>query len=212
MRKILMFFAGLILLGLTFVTLYFSGALFDATNNRYINAFVFQPNNLSVDRIGRPIPVDELSDEFIRKRLIKKFIIEYFYATPDVEDIAQRTRSNSVLSAMATPLVFKEWVNGEAKDIETLAGYKSLRTVTVADEIIPQGDYWEVRYRLKTWDTPNDMDLEPRFEDGIVYIKISFEKGIRDQINGQDFNVNKYLKDGKDPAVIFKFKVEEVRR
>lgn len=207
-----MFFAGLALLLLTFVTLYFSGALFDASNKRYIDTFVFQPNDLSVDRISRPIPADQLSEKFIRERLIKKFIVEYFYVTPDVENIAQRTGSHSIMSAMASPEVFKDWKNTEADTIEKLAGAKILRTVSIGDEILKKGDYWEIYYELKTWEEPNNIDVEPIIHAGIMYIKISFEKGIRNQINGQDFDVQKYLDEGKDPAAIFKFKVIEVRR
>ena len=129
-----------------------------------------------------------------------------------MENIANRTRSHSVMSAMASPAVFKDWKNVEAATIEKLAGSKIFRTVSVADEILQKGDYWEVYYELTTWEEPNNMELEPIIHGGIMYIKISFEKGIRDQINGQDFNVQKYLNEGKDPAAIFKFKVEEVRR
>ncbi len=213
MRKVFMFFVGSLLLLLTFVALYFSGALFDISNERYIQAFVFQPNNLSNDRIGHPVPVEQLSDKFIRERLIKKFIIEYFYVTPDIENIALRTRGDSVLAAISAPGVFKEWKNTNVKEIEQMAGKKNLRTVTVKDIILPQNsDYWDVSYELKTWDESNNMNLTPSTKDGILHIKISFEKGIRDKRSGQNFDVQKYLKDGGDPAAVFKFRVEEVRR
>jgi hypothetical protein len=212
MHKLIMFFAGLILLMLTFAALYFSGALFDAGSKRQIKSFVFQPNDLSVGRIGRPIPVDELSEKFILERLIKKFVFEYFYATPDVENIAQRTRGNSILSAISAPDVFQEWKNTEAKEIEKLAGEKMLRMVRVADEILLKGDYLEVYYELITWDEPNNMNLGPKVENAIIYIKISFGQGVRDRINGRKFDVQKYLNGGGDPAAIFKFTVDGVRR
>jgi hypothetical protein len=45
-----------------------------------------------------------------------------------------------------------------------------------------------------------------------MYIKESFEKGVRDRIHGKDLDIQEYLGQGKDPAAIFKFQVEEVRR
>ena len=206
-----MFFIGTLLLLLTFVALYFSGALFDASNDRKIQAFVFQPNNLSNDRIGRPVSVDQLSEKFVREKLIRKFVFEYFYVTPDIENIAIRTRGDSVMAAMSGPDVFKEWKKDQAEKIENLAGKKSFRTVNVTDEILKKGDYWEVNYELKTWDEPNNMDLNPTIEKGTLYLKISFEKGIRDQRAGSSFDVGEYLKEGGDPASIFKFRVDEVR-
>ncbi|MBN1324797.1 MAG: hypothetical protein JW974_01095 [Alphaproteobacteria bacterium] len=212
MKKLIMFFAGIILLLLTFVALYFSGALFDASNDRYIEAFVFQPNNLSTDRIGHPVPVEKLSDKFVRERLIKKFIIEYFYINPDVENIALRTRSDSVMAAMSAPDVFKDWRKTEVKEIEDLSGKKAFRTVTIGDEILKKGDYWEVYYELKTWHETNNMNLTPDVKNGIMYIKISFEKGIRDKRAGGSFDIQKFLENGGDPAAVFKFRVDEVRR
>lgn len=212
MKKIVMFFIGTLLLLLTFVALYFSGALFDASNDRYIQSFVFQTNNLSTDRIGRPVPVDQLSEKFVRERLIKKFVFEYFYVTPDVENIATRTRSDSVMAAMSAPDVFKDWRKNQATEIENLASKKILRLVTVSDEILKKGDYWEVPYTLKTWNESNNMNLAPTVKSGVLYLKISFEKGIRDQRAGSSFDIGKYLKDGGDPAAIFKFRIDEIRR
>ena len=212
MKKVIMFFIGILLLLLTFASLYFSGAIFDITDNRNINAFVFQPNNLSSDRIGRPVPLDDLSEKFVREKLIKKFIIEYFYVTPDVENIALRTRSDSVMAALSASNVFKDWKKNDAQDIQNMAQKKMLRTVTINDEILKKGDYWQVDYELTTWNEANNMNLTPNKKNGIMYIKISFEKGIRDKRAGSSFNSAKYLEDGGDPASIFKFRVDEVRR
>lgn len=214
MRRLLGFLFGILILGLTFVILYFSGALYSSTDQRHIDPFIFQPNDISADRIGRPQPLEELTDKFVRERLIKKFVIEYFYVNPDVENIAQRTRPDSVLAALAHRSVFKEWQQNEARRIEDMATEKYMRTVTVANEIIqPAGsDYWIVHYELKTWDKPNNMELIPTVHRGIMHLKIEFEKGVRDLRGGQKFDVQKYLNDGGDPAAIFKFRVDEVRR
>lgn len=214
MKKVLTFFAGMILLLLMFVVLYVSGLIYNAGDDRKIGAFVFQPNNLSTQRIGKPVTIDDLSEKFIRERLIKKFVTEYFYVTPDPENIALRTRPDSILAALSSPDVFREWRNGTAIDIESMAQKKVLRRVTVANEILKpeNSDYWLVVYELKTWDSPNNFAQTPTIEKGVMYLDIDFEKGIRPQRGGQDFDVQQYLDDGGDPAAIFKFRVNEVRK
>jgi len=237
MKNLIMFFTGIILLGLAGAALYLSGAVFDAGGQRYIEAFVFQPNNLSEARIGRPVPVEQLSDKFIRERLIRKFVHEYFHVIPDGDDIARRTRADSVMAQLAASAVFSAWKQGEARDIETLSGKKTLRTVVVGDIILPPGsDYWEVHYDLYTWPQANDMDLTPAVTSGLMHLKISFARGVLGQkFDTDEFlksggennspgnpaaipkftskrDIGKYLSEGGDPAVIFRFLVDEVKR
>lgn len=206
-----MYLFGILLLVLSFATLYFSGALLDAGGNRYIDAFVMQPNNLSTDRIGRPVPMEQLSEDFIRERLIRKFLHEYFYVNPDIENIALRTRANSIMAAISHPDVFNAWRQNEAEDIEKLATKKYMRTVGVRDEILPRGEYYEVFYTLYTWEFANNMELAPIAENRVMYIKIAFEKGVRETRGGGSFDVQEYLQDGGDPAAVFKFRVDEVK-
>ena len=131
MKKLIMFFAGLALLLVTGAGLYFAGALYDAGDKFTVQPFIFQPNNLSAARIGTPLSIDQLSADTILETLIKKFVTEYFYITPDAEDIAQRTRRGSILSMLSSPDVFNEWKNDQAPVIERLADAHVLRTVHV---------------------------------------------------------------------------------
>lgn len=212
MRRLIIFLVGLLLLLLTFVTLYFSGALFDAADKRQIEPFVAQPNNLSEERIGRPITIEQATDTFVRERLIRKFVYEYFYVNPDVENIARRTRGDSVLATLSSKDVFNQWRAGTAEEIENLASKKYMRTVNIAREIILPKDsnYWVVNYDLYTWDAPNDMGLLPMVTSGTMYLKIEFIKGIRGQSGSSEFNVKQHLENGGDPAAIFMFRVDEV--
>jgi hypothetical protein len=207
-----MFLAGFILLPLAFAMLYFSGVLLDTGDNRHIDVFVFQPDIQSTRRMGRPVPVEELSDGFVRDKLIKKFIAEYFYVAPDAENIALRTKSNSILAAMSSAEVFWDWMKTEAQEITKMADKKILRDVNVLS-IIPRqpGNYFEVYYELKTWSRPNDMNAAPETQPGIANIYLNFEKGFREyRGQGQKFDIKKYLEDGGDPAAIFKFRVEKM--
>lgn len=214
MKKVLTFFAGIILLLLMFTALYVSGVIYNAADEKKIGSFVFQPNNLSTQRIGKPLTIDDMSEKFLRERLIKKFVTEYFYVTPDPENIALRTRQDSVLAALSSPAVFREWRDSTASEIETMAQKKILRKVTVANEILKpeNSDYWMVVYELKTWDGPNDLAQDPIIEKGVLYLDLDFEKGIRPQRSGQPFDVQEYLNNDGDPAAIFKFRVNEVRK
>lgn len=212
MKRLLMFFAGVILLALCGGALYLAGMLFDLGDARKINAFVMQPNNLSTDRIGAPVPMEERSETFIRNSLIRKFIYEYFYVNPDAENIATRMRGNSVLAAMSTPSVFQEWTDNTAQDITEMARARQMRTTRIGDIVLPPGgDYWYVSYDLLTWDTPNDMGAAPIVTGGVILLKITFFKELRDMRGGAKFDIKKYLDNGGDPAAIFKFRVDEVR-
>ncbi len=216
MKKVIMFLAGTVLLLMTCAVLFFSGALYDAGDQRQIEAFVMQPNDLSTDRIGRPIPIDQMSETSVRERLIRKFVHEYFYVNPDVENIAGRTRGNSIMAALAAPAAFDSWKKVQAEEIKVLAENKSMRVVTIADEILKRGDYWEVFYELRTWERPNEMDTPPLVESGTLYLKITLwepnESRMRETWGGDPFNAQKYLNGGGDPAAIFKFRVDEVRK
>ncbi len=207
-----MFFFGILLLGLTVAALYLAGTLFDIAERRKIDAFIMQPNDLSIDRIGTPIPLEQRSDAFIRNSLIRKFVYEYFYVNPDAENIAARTRRNSILAALSAPDVFDKWTDSVAVEIAEMARNKQMRTLYIGDIVLPPGgDYWYVSYDLMTWEAPNDMDTEPIVTSGVILLKITFVKDIRDTQGGAKFDVNKYLDNGGDPAAIFKFRVEEVR-
>lgn len=221
MRTIFGFLIGIVLIAIMGVVLFLSGAIFDATGSIRITPYVMQPNNRTDQRIGAPLAADALGDKFVRERLIRKFVYEYFYVLPDVENIAQRTLGNSVMAAMATPAVFENWKNTVAANIEQMAAKKMMRTVVVADEILkqPNSDYWEVYYELNTWDKPNDMTLVPIVETGIMYLKTHSWELTPEQILGQvpprdkirSGDINTYLKRGGDPAAIFNFVVEEIR-
>lgn len=212
MKKLIMFLAGLMLLVLMFGALYFTGAIYDAGSRTEIDTFFFQPNNLSSMRVGVPASPEELGESKVRDRLIGKFITEYFYATPDAENIARRTRPGSPMSQMTTATVFNAWQNGEAQVIQELAGKKAMRMATVIGEIRnPVGSkYYEVDYELKTWATPNDLSSHPSVSRGTMFLDITYEPGIRESI--REAGIHKYLDDGGDPAALFKFRVNEIAR
>lgn len=212
MRKLIMFLTGLVLLALTGVAVYFAGGIFDAGQKQTVRTYFFQPNNLSSMRPGVPQTADYMGESQFLNLLVQKYITEYFYASPDPENIARRTKPNSMLVKMSSPAVFEEWSNNEAEQIQKLAESKSMRVAHVIDEIFqPNGSkYWVVNYELKTWEKPNDFSVEPTVTRGTMYMDITYEPGIKE---GADVNaIHDYLKEGGDMSSVFKFRVNQIIR
>jgi hypothetical protein len=188
---------------------YFGAVIFDATYKMQIEPYFMQPADLSSARVGRPVPIEKLSDEFIRDRLIKKFVIEYFYVIPDSENVNERIESGAI-SRMGTPAVFREWKENVAPGLARLADDNVLRRVIVRDNIRKGGDYYVVEYDLITYDRPNDTNAVPEIKkNNEIRLRLAlFEKKIWED---SDAAIVKYLESGGDPSAIFKFKVDEVR-
>lgn len=189
------------------------GKSFDVSRNFSVNSVIFQPANLSRDRIEKPVPLDVLPDEFVRDSLIKKFVNEYFYIAPDAGDMARRKRTDSALARMSDPVVFDQWNEKFAEDMEKLADQNVMRRVVVNSIVLPpNSEYFQVSYDLMTWDVANDITRAPLIQKNkSMSIRLNFEKGVRQQqTNGARFDVKKYLEDGGDPATIFRFRALEV--
>ena len=206
------FLSILFLVTLAILLVYFGGALYDASKQIYIAPYVFQPALLSEDRIGRPVTLDSLSDEFVHDRLMKKFVHEYFYVVPDPNNVLTRMASGP-LTTMASKDVFRHWIEKVAPEISKLSESKALRQVFVHDTIQPVGDYYVVTYDLVTYNRPNDLSAAPTVQSGLqMHLMRRFKKEILDETDaGAPFDAKKYLKGGGDPATIFKFEVTEIR-
>ena len=213
MKKLVGFFAGIILLALCGAALYLTGAIFDAGRAQVIKPYFFQPNNISERRPGVPLTAADIGDSEFLELLVRKYITEYFYAAPDPENIAQRTNSQSTLALMSTAAVFDEWTQGEAQNIQKLADDKSMRTARVIDKIFkPSGsDYWVVNYELTTWAEPNDFDAAPVVNRGTMYMKIEYAPTMRQGVGVDIYKLHDYLEDGGDPAAVFQFTVTEIQ-
>ena len=209
------FFASLGLITLVLIALFFSAVLFDAAGDAQVKGFIFQPNNLAAARIGAPIPLEELTDSYVRDRLIRKYINEYLRVVPDVIDMGARRHSRSILAMMSVPEVFAQWDAETAPALERLAADGVLRRIVVHD-IVPAEDYYMVSYEMLTWESPNIIDAAPRSDKGIVHLQLYFEKSVWGTMNGRVdgplFDAERHLEAGRDPAEIFRFKVTRVVR
>jgi len=217
MRTLLFIFSALILLALAIAGVFFSGHLFDASRKIEIQPYVFQPAELSTDRIGRPIPLSELEhsdSDYVLTRLIAAFIREYHSVIPYPGDLETRAGQHSPLAAMTvgsqTP-VFANWVRNVKPELAALAESRKLRRVLVHRDRRVQGEYYVVRFDLFTYN-PNDPDARPEIIlDQQMLLRIRYEHGMRTELMGQPFDARRALESGRPPMLVFKFVVDEVR-
>jgi len=214
MRKIILFFTGLLILVLMFGALGGAGAIYDATRRMSIETYFFLPNNLSEQRVGRPVTAAELGPDKMRRRLIEHYISEYFYVIPDVANVEKRMGGKSPLAVMSVPGVFDEWKAGEGAEIQRLAEKGVFRTARLVGDIFKpeNSDYWTITYELATWREPNNMQETPVITRDVLYLRIQDAEMMefRDNIGGMD--ITQYLDAGYDPAAVFKFGILYIGR
>ena len=219
MKKLIMFLSGLVLIVLTIGMLFLASAIYDSAKKSSVDTYFFETNLRSEMRPGAPETPAQIGETTMREILIKKYVNEYFYAIPDIEDIANRMSRGSTLARMSSANVFNTWKNSTGADIQDMAERKQMRMVDIDGEIFKpaDSDYWVVPYVLYTWKSGNNMNDVPRVTHGILLMEIAFENGVREILNNETFDVGKYLKRSYnrfesyvEPAVIFKFRVENL--
>lgn len=211
MRKIISFFIGLAIIALMFGAIAGAAAIYDTTRQIRIETYFFQPNNQSGERVGVPATPADLGPEKMRRRLVEKYLSEYFYVIPDAANVEARMGPNSPLARMSTPEVFAGWRDFEGEYIQELADKGAFRTVRVIGDIEKpaDSDFWTVRYEMKTWYKPNNMAEEPVVTRDVLYMGLGDEHMMDFREN---IDVTKYLEDGYDPAAIFRFGVTAIGR
>lgn len=209
MKKLIMFLAGVMLLALMCGALFVSGVIYDTGDRMEIVPYMFRPNNLSDRRLGIPATVDDLGDGKIFQFLMRKYITEYFYAIPDMENIAVRLSGETTLARMSSPEVFAAWQAGEGEKIKELAENRSLRMAQMLGDAVKDGDYWVVNYETHTWVRPNDLATTPVIERGRLLIQVDYVPGFRAIVNENGFEW--FLVGQKyDPALLFRFNVRDI--
>lgn len=210
MKKILMFFTGVLLLVLVFGAIFLTGAIYDAGQRRVVDTYFFRPNNLSTDRPGELETASELGDTRMINMLISHYISEYFSVLPDGEYVQTHSAANGMLANTSSKNVFSYWKSSIAPEIQNMATKGMMRTVNVVGDITRpgNGDYWRADYELRTWQTPNNLATGPVVTKGTMFLRVSYEPGIRESVI--KYGVRRRLSGGADPAGLFKFRVEEV--
>ena len=208
MRKLILFFTGLLIFVGALASIVVAAAIFNSGRQIGVTTYFFQPNNLSIMRVGVPRPVSELGVKEMRQRLVEKYISEYFYAIPDTSNITSRRAPKSILARMSSSAVFNDWLrpDGEGTYIQELAQSGAMRTVRVVNDIYQpaDSDWWVVEYELTTWPRSNDMATEPIVTRGFLDLGI-YDKDLLEF--RPDYNIEKLLDSGIDPAWLFRFVV-----
>jgi len=219
MRTILFILSSLVLVALAWVSLYFSGRLFDASRKIEIEPYIFQPAAHSINRVGRPpVPLaqmERMHGNYVLERLIATFVREYLGVIPHPADLDRRSEWRSPLAVMTigshTP-VFADWKTNVRPGLAELAEERKLRRVNVHGGLPSmQGEYYIVRFDLITYN-PNDLDALPHIEyNREMRLRLRYEKGMRTERGGQPFDPRRALRSGVAPMIVFKFVVDEVR-
>jgi hypothetical protein len=215
MKRLFGYIIGLLTLLVVFAMVFVAAGIYDNGNNITIEPYFLRTALTGVSATDVPRSIDDIGQRRLRDWLIQKFVTEYFYVIPDVENVAQREKAgglNSVIYYMSDRRsdVFKNWVNNVVPEIRQMAEDGVMRTVTVFDEIVrpnPESNYYQVEYELKTWYKPNDMDNVPEITRGKMYISVT--EGI-DGIRPIE-NVQRVLARGVNPAIVFSFWVNDIQ-
>ena len=209
MKKLIMFFAGRVLLFLSCGMIVVGAAIYDTASQQSIDTFFFQPANLSSQRIGVPAAISDLSNDKIRQMLVEKFVTEYFYVIPDMVNVTQRLGGEIGLRKMVDASVFKQWLDTVGTEIAQMATNNSMRMVRITDMRLPRDSegWWTIEYELITWEKPNELAQEPIITRGEMSVNLRYEPGFWRDTNGNEINIGARLEAGADPSTLFKFRV-----
>lgn len=212
MRKVLLFFGGLILFALMGGVLMLAGAIYDTGNKTTVVSYFFQPDDMPFRRPGAPESPEDVDNAFpganvMRNKLIQKYITEFFYVMPDMDDFNRRFEGRTALRGMSYASAFAKWQEVVAPEIQKMIEARQMRTVSLVD-VIPADEFLRVNYQLKTWLRPNDMESEPEISYGTIYMNMVYEPGMREEIRGM--TKEEWLESGMDPAAVFRFIVYDV--
>ena len=215
MKRLVGYIIGIATLLIVFAMVFVAAGIYDNGGKIAIEPYFFRTALTGVPATDVPRNIDEIGRRRLRDWLIQKFVVEYFYAVPDIENIAQREQAGNLKSIIyymsrRNPDVFKNWVKTEVPQIRQLAEDGAMRTVTVFDEIVKtnaDSDYYRVEYELKTWYKPNDMGITPGITRGRMYLRITEGSNGIKPIE----NAGEVLDAGISPALLFTFWVDDVQ-
>lgn len=213
MKKLIGYIIGIATIFAVFAMIYVVAAIYDTGEKAVIEPYFFRTGMNAFIQPGVPRSLSEIGERKMRDWLIQKYVTEYFYVVPDVENVALRTRGNTALiNIMSSRDVARRWEHDFVPEIREMASGGIMRRVRVFNEIFKpaKSDYWHVDYELKTWYKPNDMSTDPVVKRGTMYLKIQ-ESGQLGQLYNDIAGVQRFLLKGEDPAAVFIFRVLDVQ-
>ena len=209
MNKLKSFFMGILLFAITFATIFLTVLIYNANKQISIETYIFQMDNNSLQRPGPLENMNKISPETVRNKLIQKYVAEYFKVLPVENNINQETN----IEKLSSKEVYSQWMTGEANIIKDMAQHKMFRNVWVDPvNILPtkDPDLFEVHYATRTWQESNNMAAPVVDYFGTVLLQVSFEPGLRQNVDIK--SIRKMLEKGGNPAILFKFRVENIQK
>ena len=212
MRALIGFFAGVMIIALVAAATMVAARIYDHSRVLGINAVVLQNADLHQNRIAAPTHLAEYPATRLRNRLIATVAAEYLGVVPNSEELAARASGRGLLRLVLGADALLKWRADVLPGLERMAEQKKMRRVIVdARGIYEKGDYFVVPFETKTWDDPNDLNAAPITIKGAeMYMKLRFNKKVRETYRGERFDPGEYLDRGFPPAAIFEFIVDEI--
>jgi len=209
MNKLKSFFIGILLCAITFATVFLTVLIYRANKQISIETYIFQMDNSPFQRLGPLENMATMRPEALRNKLIQKYIAEYFKVIPGENNPGQENN----VQKLSSKDVYSGWLNGEAEIIKDMAQQKMFRNVWVDPINIKPTDepnLLEVHYATRTWQESNNMTAPVVDDFGTVLLQITFEPGFKESVNIK--SVRDLLKNGGNPAKLFKFRVENIQK
>ena len=209
MKRVFVIFISVCMLITMLGLLFFSGAIYDAEKKHTIETFFFEPNDKSADRVTPPVAVNDMTEKFLRGKMISRFVHEYFYVIPDIKNAEARAEfkntdgTPNILGVRTHEKVYRKWAETVAPEIVELAGKGVLRTVWVDVDNITKSEsgHLVVKYELRTWTQPNNVLALPEVTKGSLYLDVS-----KNPIQiWQTEEALQKLQNGYDPITVFNF-------
>lgn len=216
MKKVIYFLLSIILILAMVGGLFLVSVIYNTPSKITVDAFFFQPQRNYESRISEPIKISDYTDDELRNKLLEKYLIEYFYVIPDINNAETRRTKRGALWLASMPKVYNEWLETIAPEIVAMANSGMLRTVKLisAQKVqsnSKQNPYWRVEYELTTWERPNDFFALPNKTVGVLFMQIHFSPHVMETMRTGE-SVLDYLESGKDPAAAFSFGIIDIAR
>ncbi|MFQ6759917.1 MAG: hypothetical protein ACLRFM_00740 [Alphaproteobacteria bacterium] len=215
MREYKNILIGVCMLTVMLGMVFFTAAIYDAESKNKIETYFFEPNNKSSDRIKIPVSPDNMTQNELREKIVEHILHEYFYVIPDEDNARMRvqefrnTDGKIILlspDAMAAPNVGKKWATTVGPEIMELAAKRGLRTVELLGVSESESGHLIVDYKLKTWNTPNDVMARPIETTGRLLLNV-----VNQPITvRQTQEALERLQNGDDPVSAFTFRILDV--
>lgn len=214
MKRIIWFLSGILLLITMLGLLFFSGAIYDAEKKYKIDSFFFQLPAMAKNRVDAPASASDIPDSTLREWIIARFINEYFYVIPDMQNAENRKefmdnngKINALRGLSRRKSVYNNWKESVLPEIMDLTQKRALRMVRVLPGFSEsESGHLVVKYELTTWTKPNDVLALPEVTSGEIYLDVTREPIRVNQTN----ETLELLRSGVDPVAAFDFRVLDV--